>query len=88
MASKALINLLLCGRSDLFFHYENRCSYTVWLAASPSVGDADPERNPETLEIFSMPVDWTGIVSGLGPTAPTMPHFISRVKLGTVALAP
>ncbi|KAB1221187.1 Thaumatin-like protein 1 [Morella rubra] len=50
------------GRSDLYFHYENRCSYTVWLAASPSVGDADPERSPETLEIFSMPDEWTGSI--------------------------
>ncbi|GLT69245.1 hypothetical protein SLA2020_414100 [Shorea laevis] len=50
MANRALIiNLLLLslitgGHSDLIFYYENKCSYPVWLAARPSIGDSDPER--------------------------------------------
>jgi len=50
------------GHSDLIFYYENKCSYPVWLAARPSIGDSDPERGPDTLEIFSMPDQWTGSI--------------------------
>ncbi|GLT69248.1 hypothetical protein SLA2020_414120 [Shorea laevis] len=68
MANRALIiNLLLLslitgGWSDIIFYYENQCNYTVWLSASPSIGDADPESGPGTLEIFSMPDQWTGSI--------------------------
>ncbi|KAF5473710.1 hypothetical protein F2P56_005681 [Juglans regia] len=56
--------LLIAGsaHSDLIFNYENRCTYPIWLAASPSIGDADPERGPGTLEIFFMPDQWTGSI--------------------------
>jgi hypothetical protein len=50
------------GHSDLIFYYKNKCSYPVWLAARPSIGDSDPERDPDTLEIFSMPNQWTGSI--------------------------
>ncbi len=53
---------LLGGHSDIIFKYDNQCSYSVWLSASPSVGDADPESGPETLEIFTMPDQWTGSI--------------------------
>ncbi|XP_059462658.1 uncharacterized protein LOC132191585 [Corylus avellana] len=35
---------ILGADSDVYFYYENKCRYPVWLAARPSVGDADPER--------------------------------------------
>jgi hypothetical protein len=50
------------AHSDVYFYYENKCSYPVWLAARPSVGDADPERGPETLYIFPMPDQWSGSI--------------------------
>jgi hypothetical protein len=50
------------GHSDIIFKYENQCNYTVWLSARPSVGDADPESGPGTLEIFTMPDQWTGSI--------------------------
>jgi len=53
---------LLGGHSDIIFKYDNQCSYSLWLSASPSVGDADPESGPETLEIFTMPDQWTGSI--------------------------
>ncbi|XVF76344.1 hypothetical protein PTKIN_Ptkin13bG0259000 [Pterospermum kingtungense] len=71
MASKAVFSLFLLlaisGRfqyvqCDITFNFDNRCSFTVWLSASPSIGDGDPERAPGTLEIFSMPDPWTGSI--------------------------
>ncbi|KAH1039616.1 hypothetical protein J1N35_041359 [Gossypium stocksii] len=67
MGSKAIFSLVLIlvisgkfVQSDLTFNFDNECSFSVWLSASPSVGDGDPERGPGTLEIFSMPDPWTG----------------------------
>ncbi|KAB2087213.1 hypothetical protein ES319_A04G087700v1 [Gossypium barbadense] len=67
MGSKAIFSLVLVlvisgkfVQSDLTFNFDNECSFSVWLSASPSVGDGDPERGPGTLEIFSMPDPWTG----------------------------
>ncbi|XVE96568.1 hypothetical protein REPUB_Repub02eG0233900 [Reevesia pubescens] len=37
-------------------------SESVWLSASPSIGDGDPESEPGTLEIFSMSDTWTGSI--------------------------
>ncbi|OMO73741.1 Thaumatin [Corchorus olitorius] len=69
MAFKAIFSLFLLlvisgklVQSDITFNFDNQCSFTVWLAASPSIGDGDPERGPGTLEIFSMPDTWTGSI--------------------------
>ncbi|XP_022144750.1 thaumatin-like protein 1b [Momordica charantia] len=69
MASKASLLLLLqlslltagvvC---DVIFHFDNQCPYSIWLAANPSIGDADPESPPDTLEVFTMPDTWTGSI--------------------------
>lgn len=50
------------GQSEVILNIENQCSYTVWLAASPSSGDFNSEHAPGTLEIFSMPEPWTGSI--------------------------
>ncbi|WCJ34430.1 Pathogenesis-related thaumatin superfamily protein [Euphorbia peplus] len=47
---------------DLTFNFENNCLQTLWLSASPSDGDLDPEVGPDTLEIFSMSDPWTGSI--------------------------
>ncbi|KAF5477739.1 hypothetical protein F2P56_004356 [Juglans regia] len=67
MGGKTLINLLLLllitgAHSEVTFNFENQCTYTIWLAASPSIGDADPESGPGTLELFSMPDQWSGSI--------------------------
>ncbi|XWS59597.1 hypothetical protein CRYUN_Cryun08bG0135800 [Craigia yunnanensis] len=49
-------------QSDITFNFDNECSFSVWLSASPSIGDADPESAPGTLELFSMPDTWTGSI--------------------------
>uniref|UniRef100_A0A2N9GPK8 Thaumatin-like protein n=1 Tax=Fagus sylvatica TaxID=28930 RepID=A0A2N9GPK8_FAGSY len=67
MAGEGVIITLLLffitgGQSEVTFNYDNQCLDTVWLAASPSIGDADPERDPGTLEIFFTPDEWTGSI--------------------------
>ncbi|KAK8672211.1 hypothetical protein V6N13_110584 [Hibiscus sabdariffa] len=68
MANKAIFSLVLLvisGRlvlSDITFNFDNACSFPVWLSASPSIGDGDPERGPGTLEVFSMSDPWTGSI--------------------------
>ncbi|XVF76345.1 hypothetical protein PTKIN_Ptkin13bG0259100 [Pterospermum kingtungense] len=49
-------------RCDITFNFDNECTFTVWLSASPSIGDGDPEGGPGTLELFSMPDPWTGSI--------------------------
>ncbi|XVE76094.1 hypothetical protein DITRI_Ditri12bG0145500 [Diplodiscus trichospermus] len=69
MASVAAFSVFLLfvisGRfvgCDVTFKFDNRCSFTVWLAASPSIGDGAAERAPGTLEIFFMPDTWSGSI--------------------------
>ncbi|OMO84085.1 Thaumatin [Corchorus olitorius] len=58
--------LVISGKlvqSDKTFNFDNQCSFTVWLAASSSIADFDPERGPgTTLKIASVPDTWTGSI--------------------------
>ncbi|CAK9323138.1 unnamed protein product [Citrullus colocynthis] len=67
MASKTSLlllqlSLLAAGvvSEDVIFHFENQCPYSIWISSNSPIGDADPERPRNTLEIFNMPDTWTG----------------------------
>ena len=42
------------GKCDVIFNIENKCSYSIWLGASPSNGNAIVEHGPDTLEVLTM----------------------------------
>ena len=54
--------MIVGGSSVQYFYYLNQCPYTVWLAASPGIGDLMPERPPYTLYIFPTPDQWNGSI--------------------------
>ncbi|KAK9272073.1 hypothetical protein L1049_002442 [Liquidambar formosana] len=50
------------GYSETTFNYVNQCTNPVWTAASPSIEDAMPEKDPGNLYIFYTPDVWTGSI--------------------------
>ena len=33
------------GQSEVIFNYENKCNDPLWLGASPSIGDYNPQQD-------------------------------------------
>ena len=52
------------GQSRVTFNYENRCTESIWLGATPSIGDSDPEFPSETAKELRMPDQWKGFIWG------------------------
>ena len=52
------------GQSTVTFNYENRCTESIWLGATPSIGDSDPEFTSGTLKRLQMPDQWKGFIWG------------------------
>ncbi|KAI4349080.1 hypothetical protein L6164_009719 [Bauhinia variegata] len=50
------------GYSDVTFHFDNQCTYTIWRGSSPDMGDLDPEHPAGTYEIFYMDDKWSGSI--------------------------
>ena len=68
------------GQSGVIFNYENKCNDLLWLGASPSIGDSDPQQDPGNFVHILM----NGKVAfGLGTSALAMSHSIFHVKLET-----
>lgn len=69
------------GQSGVIFNYENKCNDPLWLGASPSIGDSDPQQDPGNFIHILM----NGKVAfGLGTSAPAMSYSIIHVKLETL----
>ena len=52
------------GQSTVTFNYENRCTESIWLGATPSIGDSDPEFTSGTSKKLQMPDQWKGFLWG------------------------
>ncbi|KAK7838821.1 thaumatin-like protein 1, partial [Quercus suber] len=52
------------GQSTVTFNYENRCTELIWLGATPSIGDSDPEFTSGTSKTLQMPDQWKGFIWG------------------------
>ena len=52
------------GQSKVTFNYENRCTESIWLGATPSIGDSDPEFTSGTSKTLQMPDQWKVFIWG------------------------
>ena len=52
------------GQSTVTFNYENRCTESIWLGATPSIGDSDPEFTSGTSKTLQMPDQWKVFIWG------------------------
>ncbi|CAJ1968847.1 unnamed protein product [Sphenostylis stenocarpa] len=56
--------LLLCAgvQCDVTFNFENLCTYPVWRASNPSIGDLEPQIGTDVFEIFNMDDHYSGSI--------------------------